>query len=142
MLNQDKTVHQYDTINSEIANVYHEINRKLGLSDTESLILYEVAVGENISQKKICSLYGISKQTIHSAVKKLVSEGIFEPLTGHKNVHLILTEKGEAIVRDKISVFVDIENRVFQSWTTAERDIFIELSSRYLNSLKEECEKL
>ncbi len=142
MLNQDKTVHQYDTINSEIANVYHEINRKLGLSDTESLILYEVAVNEDISQKKICSLYGLSKQTIHSAVKKMINAGIFEPLTGQKNEHLTLTKKGEGIIKDKISVFVDIENRVFQSWTTAERDMFIELSNRYLNSLKEECDKL
>lgn len=142
MEKQNDTIHQFDVIYGEISNVYHDISRKLGLTDTESIILYAIAVDENVSQKTICSLSGLSKQTINSAIKKMIRDEIFEPLRGMKNEKLILTQKGKKIIEEKISILIDIENRIFTSWSEEERRIFIDLYTRYLNMLKDECEQL
>lgn len=142
MINQDHTMHQFDAIYGEISNVYHDINRKLGLSDTESIVLYSVAVDENVSQKSICGLSGLSKQTINSAIKKMVNDGVLEPLSGQKNEKLIPTKKGRKIIEEKIRVLIDMENRIFKSWKPDERKIFIDLYTRYLDMLKEERDSL
>ena len=142
MQNQDKTMHQFDAIYGEISNVYHDINRKLGLTDTESIVLYSIAVDETVSQKAICSLSGLSKQTINSAIKKMIQDGILEPLSGQKNENLIPTPKGRKIMEEKISVLIAMENRIFKSWTAEERKIFIDLYTRYLDMLKDECDRL
>lgn len=142
MTKQNQTMQQYNAIYSETTNEYHELNRRLGLSDTESIILYAVSLDENVSQKAICGLSGLSKQTINSAVKKMIREGILESLNGRKNEKLVPTVKGNKIIEEKVNVIVDIENRILQSWTAEEREIFIDLSRRFLNSLKEECDKL
>lgn len=142
MTKQNQTMQQYNAIYSETTNEYHELNRRLGLSDTESIILYAVSLDENVSQKAICGLSGLSKQTINSAVKKMIREGILESLNGRKNEKLVPTVKGNKIIEEKVNVIVDIENRILQSWTEEEKEIFLELSKRFLNSLKEECDKL
>jgi DNA-binding MarR family transcriptional regulator len=142
MQKQDNTMHQFDAIYGEISNVYHEINRKLGLTDTESIVLYSVAVDENVSQKAICSLSGLSKQTINSAIKKMITDGILEPLSGQKNENLIPTQKGQKIIKEKISILIEMENRIFTSWKPEERKIFIDLYARYLDMIKDECDNL
>ncbi|SFL07475.1 DNA-binding transcriptional regulator, MarR family [Lachnospiraceae bacterium KH1T2] len=142
MTKQNQTMQQYNAIYSETTNEYHELNRRLGLSDTESIILYAVSLDENVSQKAICGLSGLSKQTINSAVKKMIREGILESLSGRKNEKLVPTVKGNKIIEEKVNVIVDIENRILQSWTEEEKEIFLELNKRFLNSLKEECDKL
>ena len=142
MQKQDNTMHQFDAIYGEISNVYHEINRKLGLTDTESIVLYSVAVDKNVSQKAICSLSGLSKQTINSAIKKMITDGILEPLSGQKNENLIPTQKGQKIIKEKISILIEMENRIFTSWKPEEREIFIDLYTRYLDMLKDECDNL
>ena len=142
MTKQNQTMQQYNAIYSETTNEYHELNRRLGLSDTESIILYAVSLDENVSQRAICGLSGLSKQTINSAVKKMIREGILESLNGRKNEKLVPTVKGNKIIEEKVNVIVDIENRILQSWTEEEKEIFLELSKRFLNSLKEECDKL
>ena len=142
MTKQNQTMQQYNAIYSETTNEYHELNRRLGLSDTESIILYAVSLDENVSQRAICGLSGLSKQTINSAVKKMIREGILESLSGRKNEKLVPTVKGNKIIEEKVNVIVDIENRILQSWTEEEKEIFLELSKRFLNSLKEECDKL
>lgn len=142
MTKQNQTMQQYNAIYSETTNEYHELNRRLGLSDTESIILYAVSLDENVSQRAICGLSGLSKQTINSAVKKMISEGILESLSGRKNEKLVPTAAGKKIIEEKVNVIVDIENRILQSWTEEEKEIFLELNKRFLNSLKEECDKL
>ena len=142
MTKQNQTMQQYNAIYSETTNEYHELNRRLGLSDTESIILYAVSLDENVSQRAICGLSGLSKQTINSAVKKMIREGILESLNGRKNEKLVPTAAGKKIIEEKVNVIVDIENRILQSWTEEEKEIFLELSKRFLNSLKEECDKL
>ena len=67
----------YNLLTSEIDEAYHNAALKLGLSDSAMVILYTLCSRENpCPLLEIARLTGISRQTIHSAIKKLEAQGI------------------------------------------------------------------
>ena len=67
----------YNLLTSEIDEAYHNASLKLGLSDSAMMILYALCSRENpCPLLEIAKLTGISRQTIHSAIKKLEAQGI------------------------------------------------------------------
>ena len=66
-----KELKRYNYLFGETGMVYHELNLKLGLSDSESSILYAILEqGERRSLKDICQFSGLSKQPFNSAIRK------------------------------------------------------------------------
>ena len=62
---------------NEINGLYHDISMKLGLSDSESMVMYMLYdTQEPLTQSDIVKATGLSKQTLNSAVRKLEKEGI------------------------------------------------------------------
>ena len=60
----------------ELNGLYHDISAQLGLSDSESMILYILYdAQEPLTQSGIAKATGLSKQTLHSAVRRLEREG-------------------------------------------------------------------
>ncbi len=137
-----ESMQKYNFINNEINSAYHEASLKLGLTDTESLILYSFCQMDQVSQKEVVRCSGLSKQTVSSAVKKMIKDGILQPLKGEKNEALLLTDKGESLVEEKISHIIRAENQVMNCWTEEERQTFIELNKKYLTMFREELKKL
>lgn len=135
---------RFDHITKEIDAAYHEAALKLGLSDSAMLILYTIANhGQDCLLSDITRLSGARKQTVNSAIRKLENDEIvyLEPAGGKKKrVHL--TEKGEEVVKDTVCKIIDIENKIFVSWQKRERDLYLELTQRYLTAFKEEIKKL
>ena len=59
----------------ESNEVYHRLARHCGLSDSAFWILYTLREAEGpVSQKQLCDELYLSKQTVNSALKKLVEE--------------------------------------------------------------------
>ncbi len=84
---QNRALKEFDSLYKMIDDVYHEIALSMDLTDSAFLILYcLLELGDGCSQKDICKLYSISKQTVNSSVNlwktkdfwsvKPVSEGI------------------------------------------------------------------
>ncbi len=142
MQKQNITTQQISAVSRKINSVYHDLNRKIGLSDTESTILYAIAADGNISQKAICSQLGLSKQTINSAVKKMINDEILEPLVGQRNERLVVTAKGKQIIEEKISIIVELENRIMNTWTEQDKIELVRLTEKFYKALMDECEKL
>ena len=68
---------QYTYISGEINALYHEAAVKAGISDSVQNILYVICEKENrCLQSEISKLTGISRQTINSALRKLIKEEI------------------------------------------------------------------
>ncbi|MBQ8296170.1 MAG: MarR family transcriptional regulator [Ruminococcus sp.] len=139
-----KDMKRFNHLTSEINAVYHETALKLGLSDSAMLILYTICnCGESCLLSDICRLSGISKQTINSALRKLEHEGIvcLENIDGRKkSVHL--TEKGKVFAGNTVIRVIRMENEVFDSWTETERKLYLDLTNRFLNELKEKAAQL
>jgi biotin operon repressor len=74
---QNRTLKEFDSLYKMIDDVYHEIALSMHLTDSAFLILYcLLELGDGCSQKDICKLYSISKQTVNSSVKSLEDKGV------------------------------------------------------------------
>lgn len=74
---QNRALKEFDSLYKMIDDVYHEIALSMHLTDSAFLILYcLLELGDGCSQKDICKLYSISKQTVNSSVKSLEDKGV------------------------------------------------------------------
>lgn len=132
-------VQYFNFLASEIDAVYHEAALKFGLSDSAMLVLYTAcSFGGSCLLSDICMLSGTSKQTVHSGVRKLQKEGIvsLEAVDGRKKA-VRLTGKGERLAERTAARVIGIENDIWASWTEEDRNKYLELTQRYLDSFKE-----
>ena len=123
---------------SEIGEVYHDAAVRLGVSDAEMDVLYTLCVlGDRCPLSDVAKLSGSSRQTIHSAVKKLVKDGFIclQAKNGREKL-VCLTEEGEVLTKKTAQKIVEIENEIFGSWEKEEREQYLYLLQKYLNDLK------
>lgn len=135
---------RYNHLITETDAAYHEAARKLGLSDSAMMILYTICnEGEECLLSDITYLSGVSKQTVNSALRKLEEEGVvFLETAGGKKKKVRLTDKGKKLVDNTVHKVIDIENRIFGSWSKEEWEKYLELIERYLVAFNEEIKNL
>lgn len=142
--NSSKDMKRYNHLLGEMEATYHESSLRLGISDSVSMILYTIcSSGDSYLLNDICRHTGLSKQTVNSAIRKLESEGIvyLEAVDGKsKKVHL--TEKGKLFAEKTSFRLIEIENSIFASWSEEDVQKYLELTERFLISLKEKVGQL
>ncbi len=139
-----KDMEKLNYLLSEIDEVYHDASVRLRVSDSAMRILYTLCIaGDRCPLCDVARLSGSSRQTIHSAAKKLVQEGIvsLEAKNGRDKL-ICLTEKGSALTKATAQRVIEIENAIFDGWEKEERKQYFRLLSKYLNDLKVRVEKL
>lgn len=124
-------------INKAMNDGYHEASVRHGVNDSTFDILYSIyELGDGCLQRDICKVSYLAKQTVHSAIRKLETEGLIrlEPGKG-RQMHIRLTENG----RDKISEFivpiVRCEEDTLQSFSDGEIQQMLALYERYVEIL-------
>ena len=129
---------QYTYLAGEINALYHEAAVKAGLSDSVQNILYVLCEKEGqCLQSEISRLTGISRQTINSAVHRLEKDGIVYLKQGQgRNTLLGLTEKGKEFASKTIYPLFEIENKIWNEWTTEEQQQYLDLTKKYRDGLK------
>ena len=134
---------RYSYLTSEIEASYHEAALKFRLSDSAMRILYTICLkGEGCLLSDIVHLSGISKQTINSSLRKLEAGGIVHLETADsRKKKVYLTEKGKELAQNSAWRVLEIENEIFDSWSEAERKVYIELTERFLTSFKEKIKE-
>lgn len=135
---------RYNHLVGEIDAVYHEISLNLGLSDSAMKILYTICDnGDSCLLQEISRRSGVSKQTINSAIRKLEKEGIvYLKLTGSKNKIVCLTDEGVRLTKQTAIRLIEMENDIFASWEKNDVEKYLELTERFLTSLKEKNRNL
>lgn len=134
---------RYNHLVGEIDAVYHEASLKLGMSDSVSKILYTICnVGSSCLLHDICKQTGLSKQTVHSAIRNLeAKEMVTLELVGGKLKKVCLTEKGEIFAQKTARRIIDMENSILSSWPKEDVQTYLELTERFLMDLKECVDK-
>ena len=109
---QNRALKEFDSLYKMIDDVYHEIALSMDLTDSAFLILYcLLELGDGCSQKDICKLYSISKQTVNSSVKSLEDKGFLVRKAGvGRDIHLFFTEFGREFSEKHIGPVFDMEN--------------------------------
>lgn len=134
----------YNHLLGEIEAAYHEAAWKLGVSDSVLKILYAICTsGDRCLLSEIGKQTGLSKQTINSAIRNLEKQGLvfLESVTG-RTKQVCLTPKGQEIADQTASRVIEIENEVFASLPEQERELFLSLTEKLLQSLKEKVSAL
>lgn len=137
-------VRRYNRLLSEIDEVYHEVASRQGFPDSAMAILY--ALSDNNGQCRLPELIkqsGVNKQTVNSALRKLEKEDIvyLEP-AGGKSKRVCLTEKGFSAVHETVDRVLDAEKKIYSSWSQEEWELYVQLTERYLNQLREAMKEI
>ena len=129
---------------SEMQALYHQSSLKLGISNSISIVLYTIYdTGDSCPLSDIYKKSGISKQTIHSAIRALEADGIvaLERDTG-RSKRVLLTERGREYVQKTAARLYEAEIRAFDSWSEEEVDTYIRLMEQYTACFRRQIEAL
>lgn len=139
-----KEIHRINYVTAELDSLYHISSRKLGITDSVSMVLYAIYdAGGECPLSDIYKRSGISKQTINSAIRGLETDGILylEQYRGRAK-KAVLTEKGKAYVQKTAARLYQAEVDAFHTWTEEEIDTYIRLMEKYAACFREQIENL
>ena len=135
---------RFNYLVSELDNCFHEIAVQQGLTDSASKILYTLLDSNgSCPLSQILRSTGIPKQTANSALRKLEAEGTLclQQDSGRKK-SVCLTENGWRLAEMTVGQVQRMENEILESWSEAERQLYLDLTQRYLNQLKAKSKEL
>ena len=142
--NLSRDYQRYCSLNSEIAECYHAACTRLGLSDSVMQVLYVLCLeAEPCPIGLILAESGLSKQTVHSALRSLEAGGYLRlaALDGRRK-GAALTEAGKALADRTAGRMMTAEQAVFDRWAPEDREAYLELTRRFLADLRTEFGKL
>lgn len=80
-------------------------------------VLYALEGQREMTQKKICTCTGMTKQTVNSVIRSLKDKGYVELVPGHgdrREKQILLTEKGAVYSDELLTPLRELEHRVLQ----------------------------
>lgn len=131
-------------LTEEIDSMYHRAAVKLGISDSVLLILYVLYLNDGACLlHDIYGVYGTSKQTVNSALRKLEQEHYLylEKFSG-KEKKVYLTETGMAYAKKTAARLYAAECGAFSEWSKEDIARYLTLIEKHKKSLKEQIEAL
>jgi len=135
---------KFDLLYKEMNDLYHETALSQGISDSAQVILYTVCeLGDGCLQKDICERSFLTKQTVHSSVRKLEREGFLrlEPGKG-RDMHLFLTEQGRALAEKTAVPLSRAEYLALDTLAPQEQTELIRLTEAYVAALRTQLQQL
>ena len=138
-----RALKEFDSLYKMIDDIYHEIALSMHLTDSAFIILYcLLELGDGCSQKDICKLYSISKQTINSSVKSLEDKGFLIRKAGlGRDIHLYFTEFGKKFADEHIGPVIDMENETLACMKPSECEQLLSLTRKYVHILQEHTDQ-
>ena len=127
-------IHKINYLTFETDSVYHQASLRLGVSDCVSMILYTLYdLGEECLLSDLYKKSGTSKQTVNSALKKLVAEGYLALSSGadQRSKLVQLTPKGEQLACERVDRIPKAEAAALRAMRPEDRAAFICLTRQY-----------
>ncbi len=143
-MDAEQLFQEFLRLDHQIEEFYHELAVRLGLSDSAFQVLWSVAeLGEGCTQRDICRQFFLSKQTAHSSVRKLEQEGVLmlRPGSG-REVAIFLTEKGKALVGEKVVPAMEAERAAARGLQAAEWETALRLMRKWFGLFREAAEAI
>jgi len=131
---------EYLSLQYQIDGFYHELAVKQGLSDSALLVLWSLLeLGEGCTQRDICEQFALSKQTVHSSVRKLIREGLLylQPGLG-REVQVYTTEPGRTLIQEKIVPIQEAEKAASLKMGAGELAEMLRLNRKWFVLFQEE----
>ncbi len=137
---------QYYNIYRETDAIYSQLAERSSISDSMFWVLYSIRMsGGQCTQRDISRIWAMSKQTVHSALKKLMEGGYItmevSPLD-RRSKHINLTERGKEFVAKNIDDIFTAEREAFCAMEEQERQALLDSSAKYQRLLMEQMKRL
>lgn len=129
-----------NSIFKECDEIYRVTAKKMGIPDCAFWILYILRTdGSTLTQREICSALYEPKQTVNTALKKLVEDGYIELLADNdrRSRQLRLTEKGIGFAERTVDQVILRELSALSALSAEERALFFRLFRKYIGLLDE-----
>lgn len=137
---------QLDCLLNRCTNLYHPLAERFGISDTTLDILCGInQLGRPCTQKELCSIWYLSKQTVNSCIKQLSAKGLAEtkPSPNSQKEKLItLTPKGADFCRRTAGRVYSAECSAFAALSQDERKQLVLLTKKHIDFMEKEFEKI
>lgn len=142
MTHSSAELKRFNAVVSEIEAAYHLAAQLMGVSDSVQHILYVLYCdGEGVTQADICRKAGMSKQTIHSAIRAMERNGLLCPGSG-RNRAITLTDAGRALMERVARPIAEAEDSVLNEWTSEDRELYFDLTHRYAAAFRSKINQL
>ena len=130
---------EYLQIDLQIDEFYHTLAQGLGLSDSAFWVLWgPEELGAGCTQRDICRQFFLSKQTVHSSVRKLERDGLLSLRSGEgREVSLFPTARGRELIREKILPSMAAERAAAEGMTEEEWTAVIRLTRKWFSLFQE-----
>ena len=131
---------EFNRLYREMRELYHETAMAVNLTDSGLTVMYAICeLGEGCQQKDICQLCDAPKQTVHSALRKLMAEGFVRTESGRgHDIHLYLTPEGMALADRIILLVSSLKPRASYFLPLDEREESVREIRHYVSALKKE----
>lgn len=129
-----------DALFKDADDAYDRVAKAQGVSYSVQDILYALCIyGEGLTQAQICAYSYSNKQTINSAIHRLVDRGVVRLAAGNgRSTRVYLTDRGRALARRVAIPIAQAEQTAIESLPAGQRDTFIRLLGRYVDVLTRE----
>lgn len=131
---------EYYEVYKETDALYSAVAERSGMSSAMFWTMYAVCSKDgSCAQKDVCGICAMSKQTVHSALKKLQTQGYLyldvSP-ADRRSKYIFLTELGECYKREKLYPLFEAEKAAFQQMDQRDREGLLHGSRAYLRQLR------
>ena len=137
-------IRRINRLTSEMDALYHQSSLRLGITDSVSVVLYAIyEAGGACPIGDICRQWGVRKQTVNSALRRLEEEGVLrlEQHTGRAK-RAVLTDRGRDYVQQTAARLYEAEVRAFDTWPEEDVETYIRLMERYAACFRRQVEAL
>ena len=136
---------RYNIVYKKFDKLYHDAAVKLGISDTVFWIFHSICeYGDTFTQKLLVNYLACPKQTINSAISNLIKDEylMIKVVDGKQTKELMLTDKGNKFMNDKILPIVKAENEAYSKFTKEQLELFFNVLDTKYEDILESVEKL
>ena len=141
-----KQIMEWDSLCKEESDFYHRAAVRSGLPDVAYWVIYSVCWRETpVSQSELCAENYFPKQTVHSAVAKLVSLGLVRldaKEDSRKRKLIELTPSGETFCEQYVRPILQVESDALEEMDRGEVEQMLATMKKQLTLMKEKAEKL
>ena len=128
----------FNSMLSEIDNLYQRLLLTINISESEFIVLFAILeLGEGCSQKDIAENRYINKKTINSAIKKLQKEGYIRLVAGkYPHMHIYLTDEGKKYIGDKVIPIIEVENNALEKLPDEEFKLLLNCYENHMSNFR------
>ncbi len=126
-----------DDIWQSIDSVYEYYAKQLGLNSTTLYLLHIIHTSEPCTQKQICDIMMLPKQTVNTIVRDYQNKGLLETTESpedRRQKHVRLTRRGKDYCNQILPPVAEAEAYAMAQFTDDERSMMFTLMEKYSKS--------